>query len=212
MLHEDNILKLKEIINILQTQFSNNICCDYSLVFGELTVTVNKDHILKVLSFLRDNKNLKFVSLLDICGVDYPDRKERFDLCYHLLSPYKNTRIRIKLTTDETVPVASACAIYPGAEWYEREAYDMYGILFSGHPDLRRILSDYGFQGHPLRKDFPVTGFVECRYDYEEGKIVYEPVVLRQEMRQFDNMSPWESMDLPLRETDEASSAKIEVK
>ncbi|WP_336294368.1 NADH-quinone oxidoreductase subunit C [Bartonella sp. CB169] len=160
--------------------------------FGELTIISRLDTIIDVLMFVRDDSRCLFVNITDISGVDYPSRDKRFDVSYHLLSPRHNLRLRIKVRTDENTPVASACAIYPGAEWYEREAYDMYGILFSGHPDLRRILTDYGFEGHPLRKDFPVTGFVECRYDNEAKRVVYEPVVLRQEMRSFDFLSPWE--------------------
>ena len=130
--------------------------------------------------------------LIDICGVDYPARKERFDVVYHLLSPRLNQRIRVKLTTDEVTPVPSVVGVFPAANWFEREAYDMYGILFSGHPDLRRILTDYGFQGHPMRKDFPLTGYVEVRYDEEQKRVVYEPVELTQEFRSFDFESPWE--------------------
>ena len=128
--------------------------------------------------------------LIDICGVDWPARENRFDVVYHLLSPRLNQRIRVKLKTDETTPVASVVGVFPAANWFEREAYDMYGILFSGHPDLRRILTDYGFQGHPLRKDFPLTGYVEVRYDDEQKRVVYEPVELTQEFRSFDFESP----------------------
>ncbi|WP_455481314.1 NADH-quinone oxidoreductase subunit C [Bartonella sp. B12(2025)] len=162
------------------------------LAFDELTIVSHLDAITDVLMFVRDDSRCLFINITDISGVDYPSRDKRFDVSYHLLSPRHNLRLRVKVHTDENTPVASACAIYPGAEWYEREAYDMYGILFSGHPDLRRILTDYGFEGHPLRKDFPVTGFVECRYDNEVKRVVYEPVVLRQEMRNFDFLSPWE--------------------
>ncbi|WP_455482641.1 NADH-quinone oxidoreductase subunit C [Bartonella sp. B35(2025)] len=160
--------------------------------FGELTIIVRLDAITDVLMFVRDDSRCQFINITDISGVDYPSRDKRFDVSYQLLSPRHNLRLRVKVRTDENTPVASACSIYPGAEWYERETYDMYGILFSGHPDLRRILTDYGFEGHPLRKDFPVTGFVECRYDNEAKRVIYEPVVLRQEMRKFDFLSPWE--------------------
>ncbi len=139
-----------------------------------------------------------FINLVDICGVDWPARAERFDVVYHLLSPRQNVRIRIKVATGEDQPVPSACAVYPGADWFEREAYDMYGILFTGHPDLRRILTDYGFEGYPLRKDFPTTGFVEVRYDDEVKRVVYEPVELKQEFRNFDFLSPWEGTDYVL--------------
>ncbi len=162
------------------------------LAFGELTIVSRLDAITDVLMFVRDDSRCQFINITDISGVDYPFRDKRFDVSYQLLSPRENLRLRVKVRTDENTPVASACSIYPGAEWYERETYDMYGILFSGHPDLRRILTDYGFEGHPLRKDFPVTGFVECRYDNEVKRVIYEPVVLRQEMRSFDFLSPWE--------------------
>ncbi|MCZ2204310.1 NADH-quinone oxidoreductase subunit C [Bartonella sp. A05] len=163
--------------------------------FSELTIISRLDAITDVLLFLRDDSRCQFINIIDISGVDYPSRDKRFDVSYHLLSPRQNLRLRVKVRTDENIPVASVCSIFPGAEWYEREAYDMYGILFSGHPDLRRILTDYGFEGYPLRKDFPVTGFVECRYDNEEKRVIYEPVVLRQEMRNFDFLSPWEGTE-----------------
>lgn len=160
--------------------------------FGELTVMVARDKIIEALTALRDDPACQFEVLIDICGVDYPERAERFDVVYHLLSLRKNQRVRIKTTTDEDTPVASAIPVFPAANWFEREAYDMYGILFSGHPDLRRILTDYGFQGYPLRKDFPVTGYVELRYDDAQKRVVYEPVKLTQEFRNFDFESPWE--------------------
>ena len=144
------------------------------------------------ISFLRDDPICKFSSLIDICGVDYPSRERRFDVVYHMLSMAHNARIRIKVSTDETVPVHSVTSLFPNANWYEREAFDMYGILFDEHPDLRRILTDYGFEGYPLRKDFPLSGFVEVRYDEERKSVVYEPVNLPQEYRSFDFMSPWE--------------------
>ena len=159
---------------------------------GELTVVVARDQIVRVLTELRDDSNCLFEVLIDICGVDYPERENRFDVVYHLLSPRKNQRIRVKCETDEETPVPSVVAVFPAANWFEREAYDMYGILFSGHPDLRRILTDYGFQGYPLRKDFPLTGYVEVRYDDEQKRVVYEPVELTQEFRSFDFESPWE--------------------
>lgn len=160
--------------------------------YGELTVDVAREKIIDVLTFLRDDADCLFEILIDICGVDWPAREQRFDVVYHLLSPRHNRRIRIKLRTDETTPVASAVGVFPASNWFEREAYDMYGILFSGHPDLRRILTDYGFQGYPLRKDFPLTGYVEVRYDEEQKRVVYEPVELAQEFRSFDFESPWE--------------------
>jgi NADH-quinone oxidoreductase subunit C len=165
---------------------------------GELTLQTTRDLILPLLKLLRDDVQLQFVSFIDLSGADYPGRAERFDLVYHLLSPRRNQRIRVKLTTDEDTPVPSATPVFPGADWYEREAYDLYGIFFTGHPDLRRLLTDYGFDGHPLRKDFPLTGFVEVRYDDEVKRVVYEPVSLRQEFRQFDFLSPWEGTEYVL--------------
>ena len=162
------------------------------VAFGELTINVGGHNLLEVLSFLRDAPGCEFKILIDICGVDYPNRERRFDVVYHLLSVAQNSRIRVKVETDETTPVPSSASIYPAANWFEREAFDLYGILFSGHPDLRRILTDYGFSGHPMRKDFPLTGYVEVRYDDEQKRVVYEPVKLVQEFRDFDFLSPWE--------------------
>jgi NADH-quinone oxidoreductase subunit C len=166
--------------------------------YGELTVVVPAEAIGRVLTFLRDDGRCQFVSFVDLCGVDYPGREKRFDVVYHLLSPRWNARIRVKVETDEVTPVPSVIDVFPAANWFEREAYDLYGILFSGHPDLRRILTDYGFEGHPLRKDFPLTGFVEVRYDEEQKRVVYEPVKLQQEFRNFDFLSPWEGTDYVL--------------
>jgi NADH-quinone oxidoreductase subunit C len=168
------------------------------IAYGELTVTVNAADIVGVLTFLRDDKRCQFISFIDISGCDYPSREKRFDVVYHLLSPRQNLRIRVKVATDEVTPVSSVTDVYPGADWFEREAYDLYGILFSGHPDLRRLLTDYGFEGHPLRKDFPLTGFVEVRYDDEMKRVVYEPVELKQEFRNFDFLSPWEGTEYVL--------------
>ncbi|MGR6431248.1 NADH-quinone oxidoreductase subunit C [Rhizobium sp. PAMB 3174] len=165
---------------------------------GELTVTTTTAGIIPLLTFLRDDVQCGFVNIVDICGVDYPQRAERFDVVYHLLSPRQNVRIRVKLAVAEDVAVPSATSVYPGADWFEREAWDMYGIPFSGHSDMRRILTDYGFEGHPLRKDFPVTGFVEVRYDDELKRVLYEPVELKQEFRSFDFLSPWEGTDYVL--------------
>jgi NADH-quinone oxidoreductase subunit C len=164
----------------------------HAMSFGELNLHTEPTKIIDVLKFLRDDSECRFVCFIDICGADYPERELRFDVVYHLLSPYKNTRVRVKLQTDEAISVPSAIPVFAGANWYERETYDLYGVTFEGHPDLRRILTDYGFQGHPLRKDFPVTGHVEVRYDDEKKRVVYEPVKLAQEMRQFDYLSPWE--------------------
>ena len=160
--------------------------------FGEVTLHTEPSQILSVLRTLHSDPDLRFVAFIDICGADYPEREKRFDVVYHLLSPYENARVRIKLQVDEAGEVPSAVSVFPAADWYEREVYDLYGVVFSGHPDLRRILTDYGFSGHPLRKDFPVTGHVEVRYDDEKKRVVYEPVKLVQEMRQFDYLSPWE--------------------
>jgi NADH-quinone oxidoreductase subunit C len=162
------------------------------ITHGELTLDVSREKIVDVLKFLRDDKSCQFEVLIDICGVDWPARANRFDVVYHLLSPRLNQRIRVKLMTDETTPVPSTVGVFSASNWFEREAYDMYGILFSGHPDLRRLLTDYGFQGYPLRKDFPLTGYVEVRYDDEQKRVVYEPVELTQEFRTFDFESPWE--------------------
>ena len=170
----------------------------YEVRFGELNLTLHKTNLCDCLRFLRDDAQTAFTSFVDMCGVDYPEREERFDVVYHLMSPKYNTRIRVRIYADEDTPVASVTSIYAAAEWFEREAWDMYGIVFSDHPDLRRILTDYGFDGHPLRKDFPLTGFVETRYDDELKRVVYEPVELRQEFRNFDFLSPWEGTDYVL--------------
>jgi NADH-quinone oxidoreductase subunit C len=160
----------------------------------ELMISVDAGSIVKVLTFLRDDSQCAFKCLVDLCGVDWPDRERRFDVVYNLLSVKLNQRIRVKIETDETTPVPSAVGVFPSAGWYEREAWDLYGIFFSDHPDLRRLLTDYGFEGHPLRKDFPLTGYVEVRYDDEQKRVVYEPVRLTQDFRRFDFLSPWEGM------------------
>ena len=171
---------------------------DSRLTFGELTLVVAREKLLAVLTYLRDEPEWLFKTLIDICGVDFPQRAERFEAVYHLLSIHKNLRVRVKTSTDAATPVPSAVGVFPAANWFEREAFDMYGILFDGHPDLRRILTDYGFRGHPLRKDFPLTGYVELRYDEEQKRVVYEPVKLPQEFRSFDFLSPWEGGQYPL--------------
>ncbi len=168
------------------------------VAYGELTLEAEAGQIIRILTHLRDDADCLFRNIIDICGVDYPGRQKRFDVVYHLLSPKFNRRIRVKIQTDETTPVASATDVFPGALWFERETYDLYGVLFTGHPDLRRLLTDYGFDGHPLRKDFPTSGFVEVRYDDEVKRVVYEPVRLAQEFRQFDFLSPWEGTDYVL--------------
>ena len=160
--------------------------------FGELTVAAKAERIVEVLTWLRDDPACQFICFTDLCGADYPEREKRFDVVYQLLSPKMNLRVRVKVQTDEATPVPSAIPVFPAANWCERETYDLFGVVFEGHPDLRRILTDYGFEGHPLRKDFPMTGFVEVRYDDQEKRVLYEPVRLPQEFRQFDFLSPWE--------------------
>jgi NADH-quinone oxidoreductase subunit C len=177
---------------------SGGAVVEWHVAFGELTVTVVTDRIVPFVTFLREDPRLGFINLTDVCGVDYPSRGKRFDIVYHLLSPRQNTRIRIKVVTDAETPVPSITSVFPGADWFEREAYDLYGVAFTGHPDLRRILTDYGFEGHPMRKDFPLTGFVEVRYDDEQKRVVYEPVKLAQEFRDFDFLSPWEGTEYVL--------------
>lgn len=161
---------------------------------GELSLVVARDAIVKVLCFLHDDGACQFKLLMDVCGVDYPQRADRFEVVYNLLSVRHNQRIRVKLSTDELTPVPSVVNVFPTAGWFEREVWDMYGVFFSGNPDLRRILTDYGFDGHPQRKDFPLTGYVEMRYDPEKQRVVYEPVKLNQAYRSFDFLSPWEAM------------------
>jgi NADH-quinone oxidoreductase subunit C len=167
-------------------------------VRGELTVTANAADIVKVATFLRDDPACQFICIIDVTAVDWPAREQRFDVVYHFLSPRLNQRIRVKCATDETTPVPSLIDVFRGADWFERETYDLYGVLFTGHPDMRRILTDYGFEGHPLRKDFPLTGFVEVRYDDEQKRVVYDKVRLNQEFRSFDFLSPWEGTDYVL--------------
>ena len=166
-----------------------------ALANGELTVSVRCQAIVQVLTALRDDTNCQMHQLIDICGVDYPERAQRFEVVYHLLSMRQNHRVRVKLATDAETPVPSVTAVYSAAGWWERETWDLYGVLFSGHPDLRRILTDYGFEGHPLRKDFPLTGYVEVRYDEQQKRVIYEPVKLDQEFRNFDFLSPWEGAE-----------------
>ncbi len=192
-LNEESLESLRDIRSSIEAQFEDKLLA-HEISRDELTITVARDSIIEVLRYLRGDTNMQFWSFIDLCGVDYPGRPQRFELVYHLLSPRRNARIRVKIATDEATPVPSATGIYPGADWFEREAWDMYGILFTGHPDLRRLLTDYGFDGHPLRKDFPLTGYVEVRYDDQVKRVVYEPVELRQEFRDFDFLSPWEGM------------------
>jgi len=182
---------LEELLGKIAPELAD-VLVDHAIAYGELTLTVPAPSIVRVLTFLRDEPSLSFQELVDICGVDYPPRELRFDVVYHLLSLRHNQRVRVKVETDEATPVPSVISVFPTANWFEREAWDMYGILFSDHPDLRRILTDYGFEGHPLRKDFPMTGYVEMRYDEEQKRVVYEPVQLRQDFRSWDFLSPWE--------------------
>ena len=168
----------------------------HEIAYGELTVTAKVADVIKVISYLRDEQ--RFVSFIDVTAVDWPGRERRFDVVYHLLSPYTNQRIRVKFEVGEDDAVDSIIGIFPGADWFERETYDLYGIPFVGHPDMRRILTDYGFEGHPLRKDFPLTGFVEVRYDDQQKRVVYDKVRLAQEFRNFDFLSPWEGPDYKL--------------
>ena len=188
---------LNELSTYLGEKLSGRIG-ETVLAYGELTVSVEPGNLVDVATFLRDDPRCLFISIIDISGADYPSRAKRFDVVYHLLSPKQNVRIRLKVQADEETLVPSLTSVYPGADWYERETYDLYGVLFSGHPDLRRLLTDYGFEGHPLRKDFPLTGFVEVRYDDEAKRVIYEPVELKQEFRNFDFLSPWEGTDYVL--------------
>ncbi|HWJ87285.1 MAG TPA: NADH-quinone oxidoreductase subunit C [Pelagibacterium sp.] len=191
---EDALSELGEYI----AQKLGDSLLGFAIAYDELTLEAKGESIVDVMRTLRDDPQCQFISIIDICGVDYPERSQRFDVVYHLLSPHQNNRIRVRVITDEETAVPSITGVFPGADWFEREAYDMYGILFTGHPDLRRILTDYGFDGYPLRKDFPLTGFVEVRYDEERKRVIYEPVKLAQEFRDFDYLSPWDGTDYDL--------------
>jgi len=198
---------LKDIGEHLAAAFPQDVLAT-EIAHGELIADVRREAIVRVLAFLRDDPRCAFAVLVDLCGVDHPDRPERFDVVYNLLSVRHNRRIRLKLQTDEEKPVPTATGLFSAAGWYEREAWDLYGIYFADHPDLRRILTDYGFEGHPLRKDFPLTGFVELRYDEDQKRVVYEPVRLKQEFRSFDFLSPWEGMSHVLPGDEKAKSDK----
>jgi len=174
---------------------------------GELIVTIERHTVVQVVSFLRDDMNCQFQQLMDIAAVDYPERVERFDVVYNLLSLHHNHRVRVKLSADEDSPVPSVTGLYPVAGWFEREVWDLFGVFFSDHPDLRRILTDYGFEGHPMRKDFPLTGYVEMRYDDEQKRVIYEPVKLTQDFRNFDFLSPWEGLTNVMLAGDEKAEA-----
>ena len=170
----------------------------HAIAHGELTVTANATDIVRVMKFLRDDARCEFRCFIDVTATDWPQREKRFDVVYHFLSPTKNLRVRVKIETDEATPIDSLIDVFPGADWFEREMYDLYGVLISGHPDMRRLLTDYGFEGHPLRKDFPLTGFVEVRWDDQQKRVVYDKVRLAQEFRSFDFLSPWEGTDYVL--------------
>lgn len=181
---------------------------DIQQVRGQMIVAVARDQIVKILTLLRDDVGCQFTQLMDISGVDYPKRAERFEVVYQLLSLKYNVRLRVKVMTDESSAVPSVCGVFPAAGWFEREVWDMYGVFFAGNPDLRRILTDYGFDGHPQRKDFPLTGYVEMRYDEEQKRVVYEPVKLVQAYRHFDYLSPWEGPDKVLPGDEKANDSK----
>jgi NADH-quinone oxidoreductase subunit C len=180
----------------------------YAVANGELTIAASAADIVRVMTFLRDDPGCAFFSFIDVTAVDWPQREKRFDVVYHLLSPTRNQRIRVKIEVDEATPIASIIDVFPGANWFEREVYDLYGVVFTGHPDMRRLLTDYGFEGHPLRKDFPLTGFVEVRWDDEQKRVVYDPVKLAQEFRNFDFLSPWEGPDYLLPGDEKAQKSE----
>ena len=181
---------LKELAEHVEAAIGEKVASEATA--SELVLRVGRDSLLDVLTFLRDDANCHFKCLVDLCGVDYPERRERFEIVYNLLSHRHNLRIRLKTAADEDTPVPSISGLFSSAAWFEREAWDLYGVFFSDHPDLRRLLTDYGFEGYPMRKDFPLTGYVEVRYDDEQKRVVYEPVSLTQEFRSFDYLSPWE--------------------
>ncbi len=178
----------------------------HAIAFGELTITANAADIVRVVRFLRDDPRCEFRCFIDITAIDWPSREKRFDVVYQFLSPTKNARVRVKTETDEATPIPSIIDVFVGADWFEREMYDLYGVLVTGHPDMRRLLTDYGFEGHPLRKDFPLTGFVEVRWDDQQKRVVYDKVRLAQEFRSFDFLSPWEGTDYVLPGDEKAKS------
>ncbi|MEM8752764.1 MAG: NADH-quinone oxidoreductase subunit C [Pseudomonadota bacterium] len=190
----EELLDLAEVVKAAKSEAVTGT----DVAVGELTISTTAGEAIELLRFLRDNAACQFTTLVDICGVDYPERPQRFDVVYHLLSMRQNQRIRVRYAVSAEEIAPSCVELYPAADWFEREVFDMYGVMFSGHPDLRRILTDYGFRGHPLRKDFPTTGYVEVRYDEEQKRVVYEPVSLVQDYRQFDFMSPWEGAEYVL--------------
>lgn len=198
---------LRELGEYLAESLDSDGLHGWVVSHGELTLTVDRAHIPETLKFLKSDARCLFDCFTDIAGADYPARDDRFEVVYHLLSPRQNLRIRVKTSTDETTPVPSVAEIFPAANWFEREVFDLYGVMFSGHPDLRRLLTDYGFQGYPMRKDFPLTGFVEVRYDEDQKRVIYEPVKLAQEFRNFDAISPWEGVDYVLPGDEKADDA-----
>ena len=198
---------LKALSDVIASSLADEIAA-VEHTDGELCIHARSEKIVNIMTYLRDDINCQFKVLLDVCGVDYPERDERFDITYHMLSMTLNQRIRVKIRTDEKKPVPSVVSVFSSANWWERETWDLLGIYFSGHPDLRRILTDYGFEGHPLRKDFPLTGYVEVRYDDEQKRVVYEPVKLAQDFRNFDFMSPWEAMNSPLPGDEKAENSE----
>lgn len=199
--------ELRELGEHIAAALENDVR-GWKVEYGELTVEVHASRIVHVLKFLREDMLCRFIQLIDLCGVDYPGRAKRFDVVYHLLSLHNNARIRVKAAVGEDETIPSVIDVFPCADWFEREAFDLYGIVFTGHPDLRRILTDYGFEGHPLRKDFPLTGHVEVRYDDERKAVVYEPVHLVQEYRNFDYLSPWEGAQYALPGDEKAKAGE----
>jgi NADH-quinone oxidoreductase subunit C len=197
---------LKELGQHIQTSLSDAVH-SVEVQMGELVIGIELSQVVKVMTFLRDDTKCKFQQMIDLTAADYPERASRFEVFYNLLSLHHNQRIRVKLSTDEDKPVPSITGVYTVANWFEREVWDMFGIFFSDHPDLRRILTDYGFEGHPMRKDFPLTGYVELRYDDEQKRVVYEPVKLQQDFRSFDFLSPWEGVTNVMLAGDEKAEA-----
>ncbi|WP_316862685.1 NADH-quinone oxidoreductase subunit C [uncultured Cohaesibacter sp.] len=198
---------LRDLADYIALKLEGKIV-DWHISLGELCISTKPSDNLEVLRFLRDDQRLKFVSFIDVTAVDYPERDARFEVVYHLLSPKQNARVRVKTSLGANTQIKSICGLFPGANWCERETYDMYGILFSGHPDLRRLLTDYGFDGHPLRKDFPLSGHYQVRYDDEKKRVVREPVKLSQAFRDFDFLSPWEGVDYALPGDEKANGQK----
>lgn len=199
---------LKDLGEYLSEALGDAVVTGTQVAHGELTIAVEPEKVPEALKLLRNDARCLFACFIDITATDFPEREQRFEVVYHLLSPRQNLRIRVKTHTDEQTPVPSVVDLFPAANWYEREVFDLYGIMFSDHPDLRRILTDYGFQGYPMRKDFPLTGYVEVRYDEDQKRVVYEPVKLNQEFRNFDAMSPWEGVDYILPGDEKAENAE----